>query len=469
MSRLTLLASLSAAFILALLFQPAGADAQAAAAQAPPQELLRLSMAAETPGLAEPFKGITTNGQIEAGLFKIRSTGVSTSRCAAAEKFLAGLTESQRNKTRFAIDDAEWRKWMNQSFYVRQGVSFMEMTPAQRDTAFGLFRAGLSAKGLKLTRDIMRLNETLAELTDNNFDEYGEWQYYVTVMGTPSATEPWGWQLDGHHVIVNYFVLGDQVVMTPFFAGSEPVTATSGKYRGTTVLQDEQNKALAFDQSARRAAARQGGPEGLEDRRREPHRGLERQRRARLRRRPRHGALGGAATAAAGSDRAVRRQHGRRACAREDGRGARASGSHVVRLDRQDRARQRLLLPDSQPGNADRVRSSASGRHATPSRTRRCRRASTFTPWCGRRTGTTTARICCGSITCSTLIRQRLEAGGLEAGDHHLLYSSRAGLTDVNWIAAAHLDSIRSIGPHNYPAPVCTRASGAPTRRATST
>jgi hypothetical protein len=65
-------------------------------------------------------------------------------------------------------------------------------------------------------------------------------------MGTPSDKEPWGWQLDGHHVIVNYFVLGDQVVVTPFFAGSEPVTATSGKYRGTTVLQDEQNKGLAF-------------------------------------------------------------------------------------------------------------------------------------------------------------------------------------------------------------------------------
>ncbi len=34
-------------------------------------------------------------------------------------------------------------------------------------------------------------------------------------MGQPSDTEPWGWQLDGHHVIINYFVLGDQVVMTP--------------------------------------------------------------------------------------------------------------------------------------------------------------------------------------------------------------------------------------------------------------
>ena len=65
-------------------------------------------------------------------------------------------------------------------------------------------------------------------------------------MGAPSGSEPWGWQLDGHHAIINYFVLGDQVVMTPFFAGSEPVTARSGKYKGTTILQDEQNGGLAM-------------------------------------------------------------------------------------------------------------------------------------------------------------------------------------------------------------------------------
>ena len=133
------------------------------------------------------------------------------------------MTQEQRDRTLFAVDDPEWRKWMNQHFYVRQGVSFLEMNAAQRDAAFGLLRASLSARGLKLTRDIMRLNETLGELNDNDFDEYGEWLYYITVMGKPSATEPWGWQLDGHHAIINYFVLGDQVVMTPFFAGSEPV------------------------------------------------------------------------------------------------------------------------------------------------------------------------------------------------------------------------------------------------------
>jgi hypothetical protein len=104
-------------------------------------------------------------------------------------------------------------------------------------------RASLSAKGFELTRNIMRLNQTLAELAGDH-DFLGEGLYYITIMGKPSANEPWGWQLDGHHAIINYFVLGDQVVMTPLFLGSEPVRATSGKYKDTEVLQQEQNDGL---------------------------------------------------------------------------------------------------------------------------------------------------------------------------------------------------------------------------------
>ena len=248
MSRVTLAGSLVAVFVAGIGLQ---STLHSQGARAPrkrgPDELLRLSLAAEGPGLAQPFKGITANGEIERGLFAIRSTGVSTAPVrAAAEALLAGLTNVQRAKTTFAADDVEWRKWMNQSFYVRKGVSFLEMTPAQRDLAFALLRASLSAKGLKQTRDIMRLNETLGELNDDNFDEYGEFQYFITVMGAPSAGEPWGWQLDGHHAVINYFVLGDQVVTTPFFAGSEPALARSGQYKGTSVLQVEQRDGLAM-------------------------------------------------------------------------------------------------------------------------------------------------------------------------------------------------------------------------------
>jgi hypothetical protein len=219
----------------------------------------RMSTQAETRGLAQPFKGITAGGEIEPGLFAIRSTGVTTEPVrAAAAAFLAALGPEQRAKTAYPVGDDEWRKWMNQHFYVRQGTSFLEMSEAQREAAFGLLRASLSAKGLQQTRDIMRLNHTLGELNHDDFEQYGEWRYYITVMGEPSEREPWGWQLDGHHAIVNYFVLGDQVVMTPFFAGSEPVVATSGRFKGTSVLQDEQSDGLAFVNSldeAKRAKA----------------------------------------------------------------------------------------------------------------------------------------------------------------------------------------------------------------------
>jgi hypothetical protein len=203
----------------------------------------------EQKGLAEPYKGITKDGSVEPGLFEIRATGISTEPVRkAAEALLAALTPEQRAKSAYALDDPEWRKWMNQHFYVRQGVSFEEMNEKQRELGFNLLRAALSARGFKQTRDIMRLNETLAELT-HDFDFLGEWKYHITVMGKPSAKEPWGWQLDGHHAIINYFVLGDQVVMTPFFAGSEPVVAESGKFKGTSVLQEEQDRGLAMLQA----------------------------------------------------------------------------------------------------------------------------------------------------------------------------------------------------------------------------
>ncbi len=197
----------------------------------------------------EPFRGIAADGKVESGLFRLKSTGVSTAPVVeAAKALLAGLTDEQKQRTKFPIDDSEWRKWDNRHFYKRQGVGFIEMDEEQRKLAFGLLGASLSANGLEMSQDIMKLNGTLAELA-NNYNEYGEWLYWITIMGEPSPTEPWGWQIDGHHLIINYFVVGDQVVMSPVFVGSEPVRATSGKFKGTVVMQSEQDKGLEFMQS----------------------------------------------------------------------------------------------------------------------------------------------------------------------------------------------------------------------------
>ncbi len=204
------------------------------------------SFAAARAALAEPFKGVTTNGTVEPDLFPVLQTGVSTEPVRkAAEAFLASLTPEQRKATVYPVDDPEWRMWINIHLAERQGLPFKDLSEKQRELAFEVLGAGLSAKGLKQSRDIMRLNYTIAEIT-NNFTDYGDLLYQLTIMGTPSAAEPWGWQLEGHHLIINYFVLRDQVVMTPTFMGSEPVKAESGKYAGTEVLRAETEKGLAL-------------------------------------------------------------------------------------------------------------------------------------------------------------------------------------------------------------------------------
>jgi hypothetical protein len=196
--------------------------------------------------IAEKFKGVTTDGNVMPGLYSIKRTGVSTKPIKeAAGAFVNSLTEQQKARTLYPVESNEWRNWSNIHRYPREGVSFAEMNAAQRARAFELLKASLSLKGFENARDIMRLNETIAEMTGRR-EEYGEGLYYFTVMGQPSPDNPWGWQLDGHHLVINYFILKDQIVVTPTFMGSEPVYAESGKYKGTRVFEEEERNGLAL-------------------------------------------------------------------------------------------------------------------------------------------------------------------------------------------------------------------------------
>ena len=198
---------------------------------------------------AEPFVGITVDGHVVPGLFPRRSTGVSTEPLrAAASAWLASLDDAQRAAATFPMDDPAWQRWNNtHPFILRHGVLVESLSPPQRALALAVLQSSLSGRGFDTARDIMRLNETIAEIT-GSWAEYGEWLYWLSIFGTPSEREPWGWQIDGHHLNVNCVVLGDQVVMTPMFMGSEPTQAPLGKYAGTRVFDAEEACALAFVQ-----------------------------------------------------------------------------------------------------------------------------------------------------------------------------------------------------------------------------
>jgi hypothetical protein len=214
---------------------------------AEPSEFLRRYRDDGEALLAQPFRGITTDGTVTPGLFKIEKTGVSTRPIKdAAEAWLASLGSQDRAPAVFPVETEAWRRWSNiHPFVMRHGVPLDAMSPSQRGRALALLRASLSAQGFETARGVMKLNEVIREITGRD-EEYGEWLYWLAVMGTPSDDLPWGWQLDGHHLIVNCFVLGDQVVMTPLFMGSEPVAIDAGPYAGTRVCEVEERDGLAL-------------------------------------------------------------------------------------------------------------------------------------------------------------------------------------------------------------------------------
>ena len=198
-------------------------------------------------GLAEPFRGIITDSGIVPGLFALEKTGISlVPLVEVARSFLASLSAEQRKAACFAIDDEAWRQWSNiHPWLMRHGICLADLDGNQREAALALMREAMSAAGYQTARDVMRLNEHALEITGKP-EEYGEWFYWVSIFGTPSPEQPWGWQIDGHHLNVNCFVLGDQLVLTPIFMGSEPVLARFGKYQGTRVFAAEEEQGYAL-------------------------------------------------------------------------------------------------------------------------------------------------------------------------------------------------------------------------------
>lgn len=198
----------------------------------------------------DPFVGITTHGDPITGLFPIQATGIATARIvASAVEFLDSLNPTQRQMVGFDIDSVHWRRWINvHGNLFRHGLFLHDLDDSQRAAALRMVGSTLSLRGFATMRGVMRLNEYVADLTGQR-DQFGEWLYFVSMFGDPTSGGPWGWQIDGHHLNMHCLVLGDQVVLTPFFMGSEPMVAAEGRFAGTMILEAEEMAGLALAQS----------------------------------------------------------------------------------------------------------------------------------------------------------------------------------------------------------------------------
>jgi hypothetical protein len=217
----------------------------------------------------------------------------STEKVArAADKFLATLSDEQKQKVMYAWDDeAQRARWSNfpTGMVPRGGMNLKEMSATQSAAAMDLVATVLSPMGLEKVNQI--------RLADDDFkangskrgrggpprggppggnggpggpppggppsqfgrggrggrgpgggDLFGSDLYYISFLGKPSMTTPWMLQFGGHHLALNITIAGSRGVLTPTLTGAQPATF---QLNGKTIrpLGRESDKALALVQS----------------------------------------------------------------------------------------------------------------------------------------------------------------------------------------------------------------------------
>lgn len=187
-----------------------------------------------------------------AGAHHVPAEPVPAAACAeAASLFSASLAGPARARALqpFAPElRAQWSYRAGAAFR-RQGLRTGDMTDEQRRLMHLLVRCGLSTQGYLKTAGVMQLDDEVRARAGQivMFDgqgpvEMGQEWFWVTLFGNPAAGSPapWGFQLEGHHLALNFTIVGDRIAGTPAFWGAWPATVDKGPRAGYAVLAGEE-------------------------------------------------------------------------------------------------------------------------------------------------------------------------------------------------------------------------------------
>ncbi len=206
-----------------------------------------------------------------AGLQQATQPQPAMQMATAASAFLDSLSPELRQKAALGFDDPARLDW---HFIPRAhaGVTFGDMSPAQRIAARNLIRSVLSSRGTLKVDSIMALDNVLKEMekaaggTGASRDALAS---AIAVFGKPpaagqaqAADAPWGFRLEGHHISLNFTIPKPgsdiaSVSVTPSFLGSNPGEVRVGPDAGKRILAIEEDlgRALVTSLDAKQLAA----------------------------------------------------------------------------------------------------------------------------------------------------------------------------------------------------------------------
>jgi hypothetical protein len=181
-------------------------------------------------------------------------------RAANTRNFLDKLDDSQRQRASFPLNSPERREWTNLPPSPNaKGLRFRELNEEQVKAACDLMAVIFSERGYQKMCHIMLADDQLLS-GGRPHSSLGTENFALLIFGEPSETEPWAFQLDGHHIGVNLTFQGDEITMSPSFIGTQPeafkiddqdyrplTDEIDEAYRLVNLLNDEQRKSAVIN------------------------------------------------------------------------------------------------------------------------------------------------------------------------------------------------------------------------------
>jgi hypothetical protein len=165
------------------------------------------------------------------------NAAVTAKVVAAANAFLATLGDTERARGTFDFTGSQRTGWSNlpTGIFQRNGLRLGDLTARQREAALALVAAALSRSGYQKVIDIMNADEALKNRGGGRTGgrqgggaggrggiQFGLDEYYIALLGSPSATTPWMIQFGGHHLAINVTLVGPDNVLTPSLPATQP-------------------------------------------------------------------------------------------------------------------------------------------------------------------------------------------------------------------------------------------------------
>ena len=204
----------------------------------------------------------TVEAEKTEGIAEISTKPSIVALATVMKNFRASLSDELLDAASFPLGHKESYSWTNippGRNEDRGGIRFGELSIDQLTRFYEVLSAFLSDDGYTKVSLITKDAET--DLSNISPRFWASNPYHIALFGNPETDGSWGFQLDGHHLALNFLVHGDAVSIVPNLIGTRPAVIS-----GIEVLGDERGEAFALLNSldvSQREKVTQTGRRGL--------------------------------------------------------------------------------------------------------------------------------------------------------------------------------------------------------------